>query len=644
MSDFNENSILIEGNILFLTDDLDLFDRQLKGETLSQKKELALMDNISTDEITPARVCYYYDKTLGEYCLSGLRGDLISKDSIKKGNYEVIVSGYSKGCGSSRETAPYSEFYAGVKLIVAKSIEKIYLQNCQNIGLLTTTDFSVIDKIIKNEPIKINDLLDGYDEISSEIVRQGGLFNYSKLRMNRKIDDPCLNTKKRPMTIIEKIIAQKTVRSDISEKIGVAAVKPGDSVWVEADLRFSHEYVTPMAEFLFKEAFGEVATVEDPSSVLMFRDHLIFIDEVLRDFGEEGQLLKLAKNLSVVQEKFAKSQGIKVYNGTAICHTGIMEDYALPGQIIVGTDSHTCTAGSLGSFSFGIGATDMANAWMTKEVRVTVPETVLIILEGQLAPQICAKDIALKILSLDYIKEGRAIGKVIEFSGEALKEIQVEERATLTNMAVEFGAFTGVVEPDEITCDYLSRIRGLSKNENESKFIFSDKDAVYSDVIRLDLSQLETMIALPGDPHNGIAISKLISPIKIDIAYGGSCTGGKMKDMDMYAEVLLEAKQKGKKIHKDVNFYIQFSSYKVKEYAKEKGYIQLFMNMGVVLLDPGCGACINSGPGITTKSDEVAISSINRNFKGRSGKGQIYLAGPFVVAKSAISGYITEIY
>src|SRR5690242_40334 len=384
--------IKFSGRILFLTDDTSLIRRQLEatGDAASeleaalakrlQNDDLPLMSNISTDEITPGWVCFYYDETLGQFVYVGMRESAVQKDEVKNGNFAVVVSGLSKGCGSSRETAPYAEQAAGIQLVIAKSIEKIYGQNSQNIGLLTSTDFGLIERIRRGEEIALSEFTKGVDPISQEIVSHGGLFNYNKARLSGKVSPPPVETSPRPMTIVEKIIARHAFVT--AGKIGVEAVKPGDALFAVADVRFSHEYVTPMAESLFKQALGQDARVSEPESVFAFRDHLTFLGRVMSPKHRQMGLLERAEGLATTQESFTSQQQIKLYGESpeggsqAICHNAVVEDLALPGQIVIGTDSHTCMAGVLGCFAFGVGSTDMANAWYTKDIRIRVPETV----------------------------------------------------------------------------------------------------------------------------------------------------------------------------------------------------------------------------------------------------------------------------
>ncbi len=642
-------NVQIDGRILYLTEDEDLLKKQLYGyEDLAHDPDRKLIDNISTDELTPGWVCYYYDETLARYCLVGLRGGHVKPDAILNGKFGVIVSGVSKGCGSSRETAPFSELKAGVQLVIAKNIEKIYGQNCQNIGLLTSTDFGLIERIERGEEIPIAEFTKGLDPIATSIVEHGGLFAYNEARLAGEVSPPQVATAARPMTLSEKIIADRAIADAKAGTTGIPAVQPGDALFVRTDVRFSHEYVTPMAEALFKMGLGEDARVQDPSSVFAFRDHLTFLDRVMPEAHVKMGLKEQAASLATVQQSFTERQGIRLYGeverdgqqagSEGICHNIVIEELALPGQLVIGTDSHTCMAGVLGCFAFGVGSTDMANSWFTKDVRVRVPESARVNLTGALKPGVSAKDLMLHLLSQPFFKSGDGIGKVLEFGGEGLSSMGIDERATLTNMAVEAGGFTGICEADQAILDYLRDQRGVDPQSLEGRLFRADPDASYCHVFDIDLATIEPTVATPGDPRNGIPLREAGRDVKIDIAYGGSCTGGKKADMDMYAEVVRKAVDAGHSLPDGVRCYIQFGSQKIRDYAETMGYVQLFEQAGVELIDPSCGACIKAGPGVSDRPDQVTVSAINRNFPGRSGPGQVYLASPYVVVASAFLG------
>jgi 3-isopropylmalate/(R)-2-methylmalate dehydratase large subunit len=490
---------------------------------------------------------------------------------------------------------------------------------------------------------------EGEDDITRQVIEYGGLFPFNVARMQKKVFMPGIDTGKRPMTIAEKIFARHMLNE--RNEPGVAYVKPGDSGFARTDLRFSHEYVTPMSAIFFEHFVGKDAKVNDPATILFFRDHLTFLDEVISEEKKKMGLLDLAGQLKYKQEDFAAKQGIKLHGelkdrkgSEGICHSIVAETYALPGQLNVGSDSHTPHVGAVGCIAFGIGTTDVFNSWITKDVRVKVPESVKVIVRGKRRPNVSAKDYILLLLSMEYIRSGKALAKVMDYSGEAIEALSVDERATMTNMAAEIGGFTGIVAPDQKTVDFLVERRGMSRAEAEKlcQGLFSDPDAQYAHVIELNADEITPMAATPGDPGNGKFIRDLNTPVPVEIAYGGTCTAGKNADMDMYAQVLAEALQQGKRVAGSCKFYIQFGSQETREYCVRKGYLDVFNRVGATVIEPSCGACINAGPGVSTRPDQVVISAQNRNFPGRSGPGLMYLASPYTVAASAVAGYIVE--
>jgi 3-isopropylmalate/(R)-2-methylmalate dehydratase large subunit len=658
--DKRPDRVRLQGRVLFLTEDPELIKKQLGGwdlpwDTKNPANNPKLRDDISTDEITPAHYCFYFDRTLGEIPYVGLRcGDIlpIGRNDVKKGGFVCSVSGKRRGKGSSREQSPYAEMCAGIQVAIAENIERIYKQNCQNLGLLTSTNFSLIDRIRTGEEIGLSEFTDGEDEITKQVIEYGGLFPFNVARMQARVFLPPIARHagaQRSMTLAEKIFARHMVTP--GGKVGVAEVKPGDTGFTRVDLRFSHEYVTPMASIFYEQYVGKDVPVNDASSICFFRDHLTFLDDVISEEKKTMGLLDLATQLKLKQEDFAKQQGIKLHGelsdrkgSEGICHSVMLETYALPGQVNVGSDSHTPHVGAIGCIAFGIGTTDVFNSWITKDVRVKVPESVKIVIRGKRHPNVTAKDFILKILSLDYVRSGTALAKVMEYAGEAVEALSVDERATMTNMAAEIGGFTGIVAPDEKVIEFLMERRGMKRAEIEQMIegLYSDADAEYTKIIELDAAEIMPMVATPGDPGNGKSVRELGARVPIEIAYGGTCTAGKNEDMDMYATVLADALKQGKRISKNVNFWIQFGSQATREYSKRRGYLEIFEKAGAHVIEPSCGACINAGPGVSTRPDQVVISAQNRNFPGRSGPGQMYLASPLTVAASAIAGYIVE--
>jgi len=672
------DKVRLQGRILFLTEDPELIRKQLAGEDLpwDTKNPAAnpkLRDDISTDEITPAHYCFYFDETLGEIPYLGLKcGSVtpIARGDVKRGGFVCAVSGKRRGKGSSREQSPYAEMCAGIRVVIAENIERIYKQNCQNLGLLTSTNFSLIDRIRAGVEIALSEFTAGEDEITRQVIEYGGLFPFNVARMQGKVFLPAIaSASTQPMTVAEKIFARHMIhpsktdhvgtavlaspaeRSEAVPDVGVSSVKPGDTGFARADLRFSHEYVTPMAAIFFERYVGLDAKVNDPASIIFFRDHLTFLDEVISEEKKKLGLLDLATQLKLKQQDFAAKQGIKLHGelkdrkgSEGICHSIVLESYALPGQLNIGSDSHTPHVGAIGCVAFGIGTTDVFNSWITKDVRVKVPESVKIVIRGRKHPNVTAKDFILKILSLDYVRSGKALAKVMEYAGEAIEALSVDERATMTNMAAEIGGFTGIVAPDRKAVDFLVERRGMDRKKAEALIegLYSDRDAKYAHVIELEAAEITPMVATPGDPGNGKYIRELHTPVPVEIAYGGTCTAGKNEDMDMYAAVLADALKQGKRVAGSVQFYIQFGSQETRDYCVRKGYLEIFQKSGAHVIEPSCGACINAGPGVSTRPDQIVISAQNRNFPGRSGPGQMYLASPYTVAASAVAGFIVE--
>ena len=655
------DKVRLQGRILFLTEDPELIKRQLAGEDLpwdtrNPGNNPKLRDDISTDEITPAHYCFYFDETLGEIPYLGLKcGNVtpIGRSDVKRGGFVCAVSGKRRGKGSSREQSPYAEMCAGIRVVIGENIERIYKQNCQNLGLLTSTNFSLIDRIRSGEEIPLTEFTAGEDEITRQVIEYGGLFPFNVARLQGKVFLPPIapggTRATRAMTVAEKIFARHMINE--TGGVGVPSVKPGDTGFARADLRFSHEYVTPMAAIFFEHYVGKDAQVNDPSTILFFRDHLTFLDEVISEEKKKLGLLDLATQLKLKQQDFARKQGIRLHGeltdrkgSEGICHSIVLESYALPGQLNIGSDSHTPHVGAIGCVAFGIGTTDVFNSWITKDVRVRVPESVKVVIRGKKHPNVTAKDFILKILSLEYVRSGKALAKVMEYSGEAIEDLSVDERATMTNMAAEIGGFTGIVAPDKKAVDFLVERRGMDPNKAEAMIegLYSDPGAEYAHVIELDAADITPMVATPGDPGNGKYIRDLLTPVPVEIAYGGTCTAGKNEDMDMYAAVLADALKQGKRVAESVKFYIQFGSQETRDYCMRRGYLEIFRKAGAQVIEPSCGACINAGPGVSTRPDQVVISAQNRNFPGRSGPGQMYLASPFTVAASAVAGYIVE--
>ncbi|WP_419162574.1 aconitase family protein [Candidatus Palauibacter sp.] len=646
------STVRLQGRILFLTEDPDLIRRQLAGDDLDWDPSIPLRDDISTDEITPGWVCYHFDEKLGEYPYVGLLcGDErpIGRNDIRNGGFVCSVSGKRRGKGSSREASPYAERAAGLRVVIGENIERIYGENCANIGLLASTDFSLIEKIRRGEEIPLDAFIGDAGRIQRDIIEYGGLLDYAVARLKGLVSLPAISTAaERPQTVAEKIMARHWVTDAASDALGVPAVKPGDTGFLRADLRFSHEYVTPMASTFWEDFAGD-AGLNDTASIVFFRDHLAFLDEAITEERKAAGLLDAAHALHDRQRAFAAAKGVRLHGelpdrtgSEGICHIMVQDRYALPGQIIIGSDSHTPHSGALGCVAFGVGTSAIVNAWATRDVRLEVPESIRVHITGAPSPGVVAKDLILDLLRHPTVKSGEAIGRIIEFTGEAIEAMSIDERVTLTNMAAEVGGFTGIVAPDGKTVEWIAGRRGVSVDGIRALCdgLYSDPGAEYAATIEMDASRVEPLVAAPGDPGNGVPISALDENIGLDLVFIGSCTGSKRTDFEMYAAVAREAVAAGLRVPDSVRAYAQYGSVDVEAWSRERGHDRALRDAGFEVLAPGCGACINAGPGVSTSAEQVTISSINRNFPGRSGPGRVYLASPLTCVASAIEGRI----
>ena len=645
----SSGSLQFAPGVLFLSQSPEVVRRGLQGEAIPLDAALPLRDDVSTDEITPLPILTHYDDQLGRYPYTGFRaGDAspIGTGAIRSHRIEVVVAGKRYGKGSSREHSPAAEKLAGVRLVIAESFERIYRQNADNIGLFTSTDFGLIARIQAAEAIPLDDLVASRDALAAAILRSGGLLRFGQQHM-RAITTVADAEGGRLRTLFEKIVARHALAIELTE----AHPLPGDGAFVRADWRFIHEYYTGMAAHMLHASFGRPLALRDPASIIVFEDHTSYVKESPAHVS--GGLVPNVQRMVKAQRAFAAGYALRTHrtlsedeaasddgsNVAGISHAMMAEHYALPGQLVVGTDSHTPHSGALGCVAFGVGTTDMANAFVTGAVRLTVPQSLLIVLDGRVPAGVTAKDIVLHLLALPFIRRGGGVGKVFEFCGDAIAGLSTDERATLTNMTAELGGFTGIVAPDDETLRFLRERRGV-------EFVLepwmrSDQDATYAETLHVDCAVVPPMVARPGDPGNGLPLAE-VPPVRIDIAYGGSCTAGKREDFDHYHAVLRWAADRGLRVAPHVQLFLQFGTTAVRDHCVARGYMDAFEKVGARMLQPSCGACGNCGPGGSTREDQITVSAINRNFPGRGGPGQVWLASPPTVAASAIAGELVS--
>ncbi len=649
MSDPRTFSLTPGKRVLFLTKDPDLIRRQLAGELDLQMKDLAvedLLDDINTDAMTPAWVCFDYDpEKIARNAYAGLIVEgkrLFGQEALLSGNFEVVVSGYQKGVGSSRETAAQCEVFCGSRLAVAASFAPIHARNNINIGQLMS-DHEVLCRLQAGETVPLDVFTAGHDPITKLIIESGGLLAFCR-RLDEgeiSLDNP--NTNQRPMNLAEKILAGKLLPSQGSY------VKPGDAVLVRVDGGYSHEFTSAQVHYFLEQTYGESYGVKNSAKFAVFEDHLIYADGVAKmaPFSDKIQVLR---DMQVEFQAHTKVRDFSAKNklSPGICHQVAREEIIEPGDFIQATDSHTCMGGASNALSWGVGATEYASLLYWGFTPLSVPESIRFDLVGRMQPGVTAKDVMLHILAT-YAKREETLNRVMEFGGEGLLAMSPDERATLANMATECTARGAVVECDETMLEWIAERRpGQSIDDLRRKVVYPDEGASYDGgVHRIELAEVPPMLATPGDPDRGIASDPKngarideVGDVRIDIAYGGSCTAGKRDDMDYYARVMREAAAAGRRVADGVRFFIQFGSEEVATYARERGYLELFEKTGVEVISPGCGACIGCGPGVSDDASQVSVSAINRNYKGRSGPGQLYLASPLTVAASAVIGKI----
>jgi 3-isopropylmalate/(R)-2-methylmalate dehydratase large subunit len=412
------------------------------------------------------------------------------------------------------------------------------------------------------------------------------------------------------MTITEKIIA---------DHAGKKEVKPGDLVTVKIDLAMANDVTAPLAIKILEKY--HIDKVFDPEKIALVLSHFVPAKDI-----------KSAEQAKMVRD-FAKKHNIKWFfqEGEGIEHTILPEEgLVVPGDLVVGADSHTCTYGALGAFSTGMGSTDIAYAMATGETWLRVPHSMKFIFYGKPSPWVMGKDLILH--TIGQIGVDGALYKAMEFEGEAIRHLSMDQRFTITNMAVEAGAKNGIIAPDEKTIEYVSQ-----RAKKPWKVYYSDSDAEYSEIYEWDAGKLEPLVAWPYLPSNVHTVSES-THITIDQAFIGSCTNGRIEDLRIAAKIL-----KGRKVHPYVRCIVIPASKKVYMQALKEGLIDIFLEAGCVVSVSTCGPCLGGHMGILAEG-ERCISTSNRNFPGRMGhpKSEAYLANPAVVAASAVLGRIAH--
>ncbi len=562
-------------------------------------------DDVNTDEIIPARYCATTDvASLGQYALEDLHpAKNLGGVPFRPGEYEIVVAGENFGCGSSREVAPVALLNAGVKLVIARSFARIFYRNAVNCGLQISRNPSLATGVKTGEVLTVDPskeaFWDGIPAAHRAIIAAGGLTAFNK----SGVEPPRTTSGPRPMTHAQKILARAS---------GVDYVGPGMTVFADVDKAITHELVLPVAAKQLEAEYGANFKIWDPEKLLVTVDHTLQIPWI----RDDQKTAEMAEGVA----RFAREQNLPhaflplvPYTSQGICHVLFPEKGLIePDIFLIGTDSHTCTYGAYGALAVGVGTTDLTEVMASGRIWLDVPESVRVKLEGTLPQGVYAKDVILQILK--RVTMNGFTDAVVEFTGPALDRLTADDRSTIANMVVEGGGTCGLFP--------VGKVR-------------PDDDASYVAEFAFDLSELVPYVALPFKPDNGAPVSGL-DETAIDVAWIGSCTGGKLEDLAAAAAVV-----RGRRVAPGVRLIVSPATLEVMRVAGEKGFLRAFIDAGGQVIPPSCGACLGMGPGVL-RDGETGVFASNRNFKGRAGSGDLYLASPATVAASALAGRIVD--
>jgi 3-isopropylmalate/(R)-2-methylmalate dehydratase large subunit len=413
------------------------------------------------------------------------------------------------------------------------------------------------------------------------------------------------------MTITEKIIAAHA---------GKDYIEPGELVTVKVDLAIANDITAPLA-IKQLEKYG-IDKVYDPNKIALVMDHFFPPKDIM-----SAQQIKISRD-------FAKKMGIKNYfegQDSGVMHTLLPEKgFIVPGDLVIGADSHTCTYGGIGAFSTGVGSTDIAYIWATGETWLRVPESMKFVFYNKPQKWVGGKDFVLTVIG--KIGVDGALYKAMEYQGEAIRALDIDNRLTIANMAIEAGGKSGIIEPDEKTVEWVRK-----RTNREFKLYKSDPDAKYCCEYEFDASKIEPVVACPSLPSNVKPVSE-VAGTHIDQVFIGSCTNGRLSDLRIAAAIL-----KGKKVHPEVRCIVIPASDQIYKRALHEGIIEILADAGCLISTSTCGPCLGGHMGILAEG-EVCLSTSNRNFVGRMGhpKSQVYLSSPAVAAASAVLGRIAH--
>ena len=638
----------LDGRVLTLFADSEAVRAQLDGDDRAWSGE-KLHYGVNTDAMISGQACTlgYTPEVLGPYFLENFL-ETVRQDDVRSGGFKVVVGGDAYGSGSSREVAVVAHQGAGIELVVARSFQRIFQENMVYGGMPFTTDFAVVDRLRAGEDVPVTELHDALPPFFRQVAHAGGLLHYGLAWLSGTVT-PWYDTAvaRRPMNVVEKIVAAQAWTGGSPEdpsgpRFGMAAVGPGDQVLCQVAFRGMHEYTAGMCMALYEDAFGDTP-VQNPDQVACFEDHFVLIDEATVPAAVKDKRLAPARRLAAEMVEACEKHGLRLHGPgrvlpPGVCHRLVVEDYARPGDICVLTDSHSPTAGVLNAFAFGVGSTAMTFALRTGLIPVTVPKVVRVVVSGDAQGVLSPKDLVLHLIGDPYFREehwrtGPTDTCVIQLGGPGLDQWTVDELSVITNMTVEGGLMTGVVEPCAPLRAFLAERRGT---DYADRMVEPDPDAHYERVIEVDLDTVPLTVATPGDSRNRLALDQA-RDVAIHNVVIASCTGGSIADLRAAADVL-----RAHPIKDGVRVTVTPSSQLVARQADQEGILDLFRQRGAVVSPPGCGSCIGNGPGVPHEGETTA-STTNRNFDRRMGApGPVYLVSPAVAAASAVTGRLTD--
>lgn len=581
-------------------------------------------DDIDTDTIIPGkRGTIPTIEEMKKYAFELLKPEFGS--TVQSG--DILVAGSNFGCGSSREQAATVLSYNGVRCIIAKSFARIFFRNAFNSGILLLQcdeiqevcqggDIVTVD--VDAQTVSVNGKnfrVGAIPENLFQIVSNGGLIEDTK----KRIANGLVPLEIKPLTIEQCRKKGYTMAEKLLKRnAGKEHVEPGDIVITKPDMFMIHDiYTTYLVDTMNKIGADHI---DDPDKVTIVWDHCMPTAVAKNDSSHYDAGLELAERYGIK----------KLHIGEGICHTIMHEEkYARPGEVATATDSHTTTYGGAGNFCSGIGTAEMAAALITGELWFKVPSAIKIVLNGHLQDGVMSKDVILKILG--DIKADGGQYQSLEFTGPAAREMSMEQRFTVANMALEAGAKCGLFEADEKTAEYY----GMPLSDID--WVCVDDEANYEQVLTYDVSRLEPQLSCPQGVDNVHPISEILGT-KMDAVYLGSCTNGSIEDLEAAARII-----QGKKVAEGLRFIVVPATNLVLKQAMERGYIRTFVEAGAVICHPCCGLCCGMPYGLMTDDERILLTA-NRNFIGRQGtkKTLSYLCSPAVAAATAIAGVVTD--